>query len=345
MGILFYIMLPRVKLLFISTNEQFYERYFQSILEPNRFLVHCATTLAEGKQCIEDAQGAIGSVFLDITDTQNQDPAETLLQLRSTYFPEIVLCICTKKENDPSFVLPIVDYMRSGAYGVLKLPTYDREILWIAKQTLTIYLSRKRVMDNFTHPDYTERMRQFYTLLLSRKQKGLPIAYKELELFFLPKHKDINLEEVLTSVKTPPIKEYKNTTILIAEDEVKTSQWYQDYFERNCYTVITANSGKQTLELLDTTDSISIVILDVELGDMTGNDLIPEIKKKHPKAEIIMVTAFSEFDLIINTLRLGAFDFLVKSETTLAVINQKIIQALHKRHFEDFFQTYLETPR
>ena len=334
-------MLPRVELLFISPNKSFYERYFQTILEPNRFLVNITETIEDAKNILEQSNGAIGSIFLDITELKTHAPADVLLQLRTQHHPEVVLCVCTKKEDDPAFVLPIVDYMRSGAYGVLKLPTYDREILWIAKQTLTIYLTRKRVMDTFTHPDYAERMTQFYTLLLSRKQKGLPISYKELERFFLPKHKDINLEEILTSTKIPPIQDYKDTTILIVEDEIKTSQWYQDYFERNCYTVITANSGKETLQKLETTDTINIVILDVELGDMTGNELIPEIKKKHPRSEIIMVTAFSEFDLIINTLKLGAFDFLVKSETTLAIINQKIIQALHKRHFEDFFQRYL----
>ncbi|MCP4051284.1 MAG: hypothetical protein GY730_11340 [bacterium] len=55
-----------------------------------------------------------------------------------------------------------------------------------------------------------------------------------------------------------------------------------------------------------------------------------------------MAAAFTEFDLIINTLKSGTFDFLVKRELDIAVINQKVIQALHKQNFENFFHNLLE---
>ncbi|MBT6121080.1 response regulator [bacterium] len=334
--------MSRLETLIISPDDKFYENFFQSVFEPNRFLVKHATTIEEAGALLRASNRTIGSIFLDISETSDKDPAEYMHELRTPFFPEISLCVKTTKDDDTTFARPIIDYIRSGAHGVIRLPTYDSEILWLAKKALTLYLTRKRVIDHLGHPDYSDRMAQFFNLLMSRKERGLPVSYKELELFFLPKNKLMDLDKIAEKVKRPPVDDYKNTTILIIEDEIKTSEWYKEYLERNCFNVLVANSGKHALEILTKSHPIHVVILDVELGDMTGNDLIPTIKKKYPKAEIIMVTAFTEFDLIIHTLKLGAFDYLVKSETDLSIINQKIIQALHKRYFEDFFQDYLE---
>ena len=179
--------MSRLETLIISKDNNFYEEFFQSVLESNRFLVKRAATIAEARDLLHQSNGAIGSIFLDITETSDKDPAEYMHDLRNPFFPEVILCVKTDKDDDKTFARPIIDYIRSGAHGVIRLPTYESEVLWLAKKALTLYLTRKRVIDNLEHPDYSDRMAQFFNLLMSRKERGLPLSYKELELFFSTK--------------------------------------------------------------------------------------------------------------------------------------------------------------
>jgi len=333
-------MIPKLKTLIISPDTSFFDDFLSTALSPYRFNIITTTSISDAKKIILEEKGLIGSIFFDISEHHCDNPIEEMVDLRSPYFPEVILCMKTTSEDDKTYALPIIEYIRGGACNAMRVPTYDSEIQWLAKKAATTYLTRKKVVESLA-PDHSERMNEFFNLVMSRKEQGLPISYNELELFFLPKNDSVSLQEILSKVNTPPIEDYKNTTILIVEDEEKAVQQYKRYLDRFCYSIVVAGSGKETLQQLNNTPSIDIVILDVRLGDTTGDELISIIKEKHPKAEIIMVTAYTEFDLIINTLQKGAFDFLVKGELDMPLINQKIIQALHKRLFEDFVQNNL----
>ncbi|MCP4051283.1 MAG: hypothetical protein GY730_11335 [bacterium] len=65
----------------------------------------------------------------------------------------------------------------------------------------------------------------------------------------------------MAKVDTPPVEDYKNTTILIVEDEMKAVPSYNKYLERNCYNIIVTNSGKEALERLEDTDNINVVVI------------------------------------------------------------------------------------
>ncbi len=55
-----------------------------------------------------------------------------------------------------------------------------------------------------------------------------------------------------------------------------------------------------------------IVFLDLNMPYMTGQDVLRELKVKHPQVPVIIITANSEIETAVECLRLGAHDYLVK---------------------------------
>lgn len=59
-------------------------------------------------------------------------------------------------------------------------------------------------------------------------------------------------------------------------------------------------------------DPPDLVLLDIGLPDMSGVDALREIKKLHPEALVIMVTASTDINTAISTMKLGASDYMTK---------------------------------
>ncbi len=78
-------------------------------------------------------------------------------------------------------------------------------------------------------------------------------------------------------------------------------------------------------DLLDNLDKKpEIVIADMMLPDISGEDLIQEIKEKSPESEIIVVSAQKDIDLIARVQELGVYNYLVKSETCMESLQKSI---------------------
>ncbi len=118
-------------------------------------------------------------------------------------------------------------------------------------------------------------------------------------------------------------------TVLLADDEPHYRELVEDMLDPYGYRVLEADSGKMARAVL-AANHVDVVLLDIALGDEIGESLVPVFKKSYPLLEIIMVTAFKEPELIINTIRNGATDYVVKG-TWQSLIPQKIANAILKR--------------
>ena len=101
-----------------------------------------------------------------------------------------------------------------------------------------------------------------------------------------------------------------NITILIIEDEKKISTIMKSYFEKEGYSVIQAFDGKDGLKLF-TDNNVDLVILDLMLPKMPGEEIIKEIRNKS-EIPVIMVSAKVEENNRVEGLRLGADDYVTK---------------------------------
>ena len=102
--------------------------------------------------------------------------------------------------------------------------------------------------------------------------------------------------------------------ILLVEDEPDLLQTLAFNFENESYKVSKAVNGKEAMKFLEDDDSISLVILDLMLPDMSGLDICRHIRAADNLKDIlvIMVTAKGEeVDRVVG-FEVGADDYVVK---------------------------------
>lgn len=98
--------------------------------------------------------------------------------------------------------------------------------------------------------------------------------------------------------------------ILIVEDEKNLNKILQDYLRHHGFTAISAENGQDGLRLWQQ-EQPDLVLLDLNLPDMDGLDLLREMRRTD-QTPVIMISARSEeIDRLIG-LELGADDYITK---------------------------------
>lgn len=136
------------------------------------------------------------------------------------------------------------------------------------------------------------------------------------------------------------MKKNTNTNILIVEDNESLSIVYRGYLEKQGYIVNVMDTGQSALEYIS--NSIpDVVLLDLQLPDMHGTDVLKEIFAQQLPCEVIIITAHGSMDLAVETMRLGATDFLTKpfDASRLIVTVENVLE--HKK-LNQIVETYQE---
>jgi DNA-binding response OmpR family regulator len=102
----------------------------------------------------------------------------------------------------------------------------------------------------------------------------------------------------------------KSKNILAVDDEPKILEVVTAVMESRGFTVIPAKNGRWALEIFER-ENISLVLLDLMLPDISGEDVCRAIRKKS-RVPIIMLTAKIEEDDMLEGLELGADDYIRK---------------------------------
>jgi DNA-binding NtrC family response regulator len=101
------------------------------------------------------------------------------------------------------------------------------------------------------------------------------------------------------------------TKILVVDDERSVRIFLKELFEQENIDVVLASDGAEALEITGR-EKPDIVVLDLKLPDVSGLDLIPQIKQRHDEAEIIVITALGTVENAVRSIKLGAYDFITK---------------------------------
>ena len=99
--------------------------------------------------------------------------------------------------------------------------------------------------------------------------------------------------------------------IMLVDDEERFLSTIQKLLSRRGIKVATATSGADALKMLRHTN-IHVVILDVKMPGMDGNETLKEIKRQFPTVEVIMLTGHATVESAIDGLKSGATDYLMK---------------------------------
>jgi DNA-binding NtrC family response regulator len=100
-------------------------------------------------------------------------------------------------------------------------------------------------------------------------------------------------------------------TILIIDDDRDILKVMQMNLEREGFTVLTADNGKDSLRALQE-KYIDVVLLDHQMPDITGLELLKIIKEKHIDLTVIMITAYGTIEMAVDAMKAGAFHYLTK---------------------------------
>lgn len=117
--------------------------------------------------------------------------------------------------------------------------------------------------------------------------------------------------------------------ILIVEDEKKLAEEISNYLKDSNYNCTVVGLYSKALELF-AEHEFAITILDLNLPDGHGLQLIQHLKQKRITSGIIVISANNELDMRLNALETGADDFLVKP-FHLSELNARI-KAFVRRH-------------
>ena len=127
--------------------------------------------------------------------------------------------------------------------------------------------------------------------------------------------------------------------VLIIEDEDTLADICAEQLKNHGYTVVSTGTGSDGIKQFRQDDKFGVVVTDVKLPDMSGLDILREIKKLRPNTEVIIITAFPDYDIASNALKLGADDYMEKP-FRMDVFQRTVEKALERFHLRRENQVY-----
>jgi CheY-like chemotaxis protein len=109
--------------------------------------------------------------------------------------------------------------------------------------------------------------------------------------------------------------------VLFVEDDPTVAQMYRLKLELDGYSVDVASDGEQAVSRA-TSDPPDIIFLDIRLPKLDGLGVL-EALRRHERTQqvpVVILSNYSERELVERGLKLGALEYLVKSQTTPAKV-------------------------
>jgi len=115
-------------------------------------------------------------------------------------------------------------------------------------------------------------------------------------------------------------------TILVVDDEANSRFGVCQILADEGYKTVPAENGREALRIL-ATESINIIITDEKMPNLSGMELLAEVKKRGFPVPVILITAYGSVNLAVEALKQGAHYFFEKPifndlERFLAIIRQ-----------------------
>lgn len=100
-------------------------------------------------------------------------------------------------------------------------------------------------------------------------------------------------------------------SVLLIEDDLTFSRILEGFLNKHGYQVSVDHNGKDGLRTFQSR-VFDVVLLDYRLPDLTGMDVLVEMKKTHPDASVIIMTSFSDIRTAVKAIKLGALEYITK---------------------------------
>jgi DNA-binding NtrC family response regulator len=119
-----------------------------------------------------------------------------------------------------------------------------------------------------------------------------------------------------------------SAAILFVDDEKSILETLRRLFRKSNYQCHFAQSGREALEILEN-NVIDIVVSDMKMPEMTGDQLLKEVSERFPETIRIVLSAFAEDDIVMNAINQGRiWGFIHKPWN-----NQELLQTIEHAVF------------
>lgn len=125
----------------------------------------------------------------------------------------------------------------------------------------------------------------------------------------------------------------ENPSVLVIDDDISQRKTLLDILKAKGYETLAAADGAEGLALLKG-NSVNLVLTDLGLPDITGIDILREVKAVYPGIQVIILTGSATFDSAVEATNLGAFSYLLKPYDIDQLLLQ-IQRAIEKQRVEE----------
>ncbi|QFR48426.1 response regulator [Sulfurimonas lithotrophica] len=116
-------------------------------------------------------------------------------------------------------------------------------------------------------------------------------------------------------------------TITIIDDENEILLMLEKHLSREGYRVKTFDNPLNAISSIP--NDTDLILLDIMMPQMNGLDALPKLQEKLPNVKVLIMTAFSTLDKVLNAHRNGANDYIMKPFPSLNELSKKIDNILN----------------
>src|ERR1035437_7782279 len=138
--------------------------------------------------------------------------------------------------------------------------------------------------------------------------------------------------------------EQSNQYIFLIDDEPIQNEMLKDYIaERFKYQIKTYGSGEDAMK--DMHLNPDIIVLDFHLNAhlpnaQNGIEVLKKIKEVHPAAQVIMLSGQDKLDVAVDSMKYGAYDYVIKGETAFSRMENILNNIIELRSVKASNSTY-----
>jgi CheY-like chemotaxis protein len=126
----------------------------------------------------------------------------------------------------------------------------------------------------------------------------------------------------------------RQISVLLIEDNAEFAKLVSLYLQKDNeakFVVTWKPDGETGLEAIKDDDSFDVILMDYFLPGETGFEVTRKLNAKEIKIPIVFLTANREFDLVLEVMKLGVEDYLVKEEILSPVLPKTLLNVLERR--------------
>jgi DNA-binding NtrC family response regulator len=111
--------------------------------------------------------------------------------------------------------------------------------------------------------------------------------------------------------------------VLVADDEVIVRQATKNMLERHGYLVVLADNGREAVDLFRILeDKVSVVLLDMTMPVMSGEDAFRELKQIRPDVRVVLTSGYNEVEAVRRFTGKGLAGFIQKPFSSARLVEK-----------------------